>query len=1424
MFSLIRDSFDKDDDEDDLNEKSSEDDLDKEDELKEKLSKEEEEKKKKQIEEAERKRKEVEEKLKKANEAKLASESDDATEDDEDDDDDDDDDIESSGGSNTPLKRGLKSGLIHTAATLGGSAAISFSMIGMYRVHYMGEFEYKGISAEYQNVSKEYQNFTSYDEDGNVVLEGLSRENKLIKTFYTKYSDKSYYAIVEDTKKYPNIDDAYKRKNLLTPDELREKYPDIEDVNGREVMFQINPDVLYVLDKYIHNDSVLYPQQFVKPVYYGESKNDFELKDLLDDNGKILAKSQDFDSNGNPLKNSDGSFKTVSGIWDYGFAPILRYEEHEVPQRKVTNPIKRDVKVVAQGVEGAQGSVDSKAPESGAIPGEDTVVKNIGNRKEPAYIIDKAVTPGGTITNKIEKQWVKNSESIKSFSKTRTYSVKVGEKTQYCPIKEDTDGSLAPIEVVENNSSRETIPSGMEPCGVIPLYDVYEATDHYEEYVEENLPQYVGEPSTEGISGSEYFRDYMSSYTNYLPDNLPTKLDFRILDNEEVKDLIFDDNVVANSDVSENEESSSDEEVETRETQRDINERVAKLYQTRTQESATNSSTGDLASLLGIGTKKDSAVVKRSMQYYASFEKYGKMYGVDPFILIAMASQESGGNPNASNGAARGIMQIEHTVKSVKAYNHQTKQMETVSVDWGNLFDVDYNIKIGAMELAHRLEDYKYNILMSLQGYNYGRAGIGSAVQYYLSGGTIGVNHTVDYDAVFAYAETNDVGWITKTFPGDLPKEQQSQWLKNPNDGKHDARTWYSDTGWRKYNQGGGDCAYVDKIMRYYAGPDKPWVMKPDGTTISLDGGMSVGSFSGGSTPSQIFNSYLSTNWNTILEKWDLLFPGQGELDETLDLVKKGDYTNLNKALPRSNNVFTSNMTGVDKQLALNMMFALNQSNYLFKYDRMTEIEWKSMYTQLLSSPTGKTWDDKWIGFTKKDIFGIDDVGKLFREDAGINPVISVPYGIAKNNYSEDTSILTQYNYTNFGIDVVVPPETDVLTVADGEVLALNKKNDINSRYGNYVEIQHANGTVTITANLKDVKVKVGDKLKKGDVIGTSGGDCKSYKDNALHYQIRHKGQLINPTWVITGEMTGFEDPILGNNGVVCGGSVQVSNNPTVNKAISIAREQMGKPYVWGATGPSSFDCSGFMYYIMNQAGVQGGRRTALGYYEASTEVPRDQVQPGDFVFWHDLTGTKHSRIYHVGIYVGNGEVIDCSTDHSGVGSRNLEDLKDTSSRKFTIGRYSEFTGSTSGALGGSGCSMPGSSVSGGYVWPVPSASTISSPFGFRIHPVTGQKKMHNGIDIPAPTGTDIVASKAGTVTFSGVQNGYGNVIYIKHEDGSETRYAHNTKNLVKVGDVVTQGQHIADMGSTGVSTGSHLHFEIRIDGEPKNPSDYVKP
>lgn len=135
-----------------------------------------------------------------------------------------------------------------------------------------------------------------------------------------------------------------------------------------------------------------------------------------------------------------------------------------------------------------------------------------------------------------------------------------------------------------------------------------------------------------------------------------------------------------------------------------------------------------------------------------------------------------------------------------------------------------------------------------------------------------------------------------------------------------------------------------------------------------------------------------------------------------------------------------------------------------------------------------------------------------------------------------------------------------------------------------------------------------------------------------------------------------------------------------------------------------------------------------------------------------------------------------------------------------------------------------GNYAGGTMRWPVPSSSNITSGFGNRMHPILKRNKMHTGIDISAKSGASILAANKGTVIMSGWQSGYGNTVVVDHGGGITTLYAHCSKLLVKVGDNVNAGDTIAKVGSTGLSTGPHLHFEVRKNGTPQNPRNYVSP
>ncbi|MGI9584551.1 MAG: peptidoglycan DD-metalloendopeptidase family protein [Acidimicrobiia bacterium] len=132
----------------------------------------------------------------------------------------------------------------------------------------------------------------------------------------------------------------------------------------------------------------------------------------------------------------------------------------------------------------------------------------------------------------------------------------------------------------------------------------------------------------------------------------------------------------------------------------------------------------------------------------------------------------------------------------------------------------------------------------------------------------------------------------------------------------------------------------------------------------------------------------------------------------------------------------------------------------------------------------------------------------------------------------------------------------------------------------------------------------------------------------------------------------------------------------------------------------------------------------------------------------------------------------------------------------------------------------PAASSSGALARPVPGA--VSSGFGTRIHPITGKVRMHNGLDMNGAQGSPIVAADGGTVILAAVKGGYGNTVMIDHGGGMVTLYAHQSSMAVSNGAKVSRGQVIGYVGSTGQSTGPHLHFEVRINGAPVNPANYL--
>lgn len=166
----------------------------------------------------------------------------------------------------------------------------------------------------------------------------------------------------------------------------------------------------------------------------------------------------------------------------------------------------------------------------------------------------------------------------------------------------------------------------------------------------------------------------------------------------------------------------------------------------------------------------------------------------------------------------------------------------------------------------------------------------------------------------------------------------------------------------------------------------------------------------------------------------------------------------------------------------------------------------------------------------------------------------------------------------------------------------------------------------------------------------------------------------------------------------------------------------------------------------------------------------------------------------------------EASTASKNTASKNTASKSTTESKKENATASSSTTTASSGNL----------------IWPVPSCHSISSGYGYRIHPVTGVRKLHAGIDIPCSTGTSVVAAASGTVVDAGYNAYNGNYLKISHGNGLETMYLHCSKLLVSSGSRVSGGQTIARSGATGMVSGAHLHFVVKKNGNYVNPQNYL--
>ena len=263
------------------------------------------------------------------------------------------------------------------------------------------------------------------------------------------------------------------------------------------------------------------------------------------------------------------------------------------------------------------------------------------------------------------------------------------------------------------------------------------------------------------------------------------------------------------------------------------------------------------------------------------------------------------------------------------------------------------------------------------------------------------------------------------------------------------------------------------------------------------------------------------------------------------------------------------------------------------------------------------------LGFFQKELFSAynDTKGNL---QMFATPVDFNWYSSVTSYYGYRIHPISGANQLHNGMDIGAPEGTKVMAGLTGTVTT----SAYNDSYGNYVVIKDSKGYELRYAHLSNRSVSAGASVTKGDEIGLVGNTGNSTGSH-LHIELLKNGERLNPIFYLeTGEGAGF------------GGNEYTSE--AAQRLLNEAARYLGTPYVWGGYSPSGFDCSGFVSYCLVHSGVRNtGRLTAQGLYNICTPVSQSDAQPGDLIFF---TGTYDAGepVTHIGIYVGNGQMIHC--------------------------------------------------------------------------------------------------------------------------------------------------------------------------------------
>ena len=306
-----------------------------------------------------------------------------------------------------------------------------------------------------------------------------------------------------------------------------------------------------------------------------------------------------------------------------------------------------------------------------------------------------------------------------------------------------------------------------------------------------------------------------------------------------------------------------------------------------------------------------------------------------------------------------------------------------------------------------------------------------------------------------------------------------------------------------------------------------------------------------------------------------------------------------------------------------------------YSYDVQVPYEYKILHVTLSSRPFTDVILPK-MDASEYGHYNVLMITKGNRQYAGSPfdfdwlPYVSCYYGWRINP-------ITGEKENHRGVDIAVPAGTEIHAATDGIVTTAGW----DSGYGNYIVITRADGLVTKYAHCETLLVTQGQTVSAGDVIARVGSSGQSTGAH-LHFEVMKNGIYLNPLYFsITNNHDSNVIPGSPGGIVIPEYPGEPMDNARFAAMMDVAQRQLGKPYVFGASGPDSFDCSGFVSFVLSHSIYPGfGRTTAQGLFNITTPVSKENMKPGDLIFFQGTYSTPNA-VTHVGIYIGNGMMIE---------------------------------------------------------------------------------------------------------------------------------------------------------------------------------------